>query len=114
MLSDLCKLFEPVGLPKQGSDVVVPRQNHVTLKISFYAAHILSTPTTILSGLSDEIVERSNVVEQEATILSPSNVIMDHQPNVPHSSFGGWITGGHNSYPEVENVKITSKIEELI
>jgi hypothetical protein len=112
MLSDLCKLFEPVGLPKQGSDVVVPRQNHVTLKITFYAAYILSTPTTILSGLSDEIVERSNVVEQEA-ILSPSNVVTDHQPNVPHSSSGGWITGGHNSHPEVKNVKITSKIEEL-
>ena len=60
MLSDLLKLFQPVGRPKQGSNSV--RQNHVTMKLSFYVAHILSTPSAILSSLCDEIVAQSNTV----------------------------------------------------
>jgi hypothetical protein len=72
MLSDLCKLFEPVQ-PKQ-TEVIVGRQNPVTLKISFYAAHILSAPSAILSGVSDEIGARSNLVEQvSSTKCTPSS-----------------------------------------
>lgn len=61
VLSDLLKIFQPVGRSKQGSNSVT-RQNHVTMKLSFYIAHILSTPSAILSSLCDEIVAQSNTV----------------------------------------------------
>ena len=36
------------------------RQNHKTLKLSYYATHVLSTPTPILVAMSNELVVRAN------------------------------------------------------
>lgn len=63
VLSDLSKLFEPSSPHKEGA--ANQRQNHITLKISFYAAQIISTPPVILSGLSEELRSRSKAVERD-------------------------------------------------
>jgi hypothetical protein len=97
MLSDLSKLFRPVDQP---SDAVAPRQNHITMKISFYIAHIVSIPSVILSDLSGEVLARSRVVDQE----SPSN----SQPYLPVS--GSLIGGLDSAESELER---NGKIEEL-
>ena len=36
------------------------RQNHKTLKLSYYATHVLSTPPPILVAMSNELVVRAN------------------------------------------------------
>lgn len=56
VLSDLSELFQSPG----------GRPNHVTHKLLFYAAHILSTPSPLLADLSNEIMERSRILESEA------------------------------------------------
>lgn len=104
MLSDLSKLFQPVVQHEQPSEAVAPRQNHITMKISFYIAHIASIPSVILSDLSGEVLARSRVVDQEA-ILSPSN----SQPYV-----SGSLTGGLDSAEsELERNGKMPMIEEL-
>ncbi|KAG6813874.1 hypothetical protein H0H92_006281 [Tricholoma furcatifolium] len=50
-LSDLTKLFE-------GTSKGV-KKSHVTQKLLFYAAHILSTPSEILGVITEELVDRS-------------------------------------------------------
>lgn len=68
-LSDLAKLFEPpVNLQSEGLDARTSRQNHKTLKLSFYAGQLLATPSFILGRLSDEIMTRSKAIEREALI----------------------------------------------
>ena len=71
-LSDLSKLFETVR-PSQlqtdnSTNATVP--NHITLKLTFYAAHILSTPIAILTTLADELMARSRKVETEAVLVT--------------------------------------------
>jgi hypothetical protein len=113
MLSDLFKLFEPLGLRESLSEATGPRQNHVALKISFYAAHILSTPSAILRDVSDEVVARSKIVEKEA-VSSPSNISADSQPYAAGSLSGSWR--GHLPTPQQEfepNDKIKPVIKEL-
>jgi hypothetical protein len=61
-LSDLCKIFETVD-----KNTLSKGQNHITLKLTFYAAHILSTPATILNFLAEELVTQSRV-ENEAAL----------------------------------------------
>ena len=63
-LSDLSKLFERTKTQKGDSDS--QSSNHVTLKLSFYAVQIISTPTVILMGLAEEAALRSKVIEREA------------------------------------------------
>lgn len=79
-LSDLSKLFELVGLGKTTSDKTESRQNHITLKLSFYVAQILFTPSAILRHVVDEILARSKVIEQEAVPLL-SNTAGHHLPS---------------------------------
>ncbi|KAG5353567.1 hypothetical protein C0989_005540 [Termitomyces sp. Mn162] len=50
-LSDLTKLFQ---CPTTGA-----KKSHVTYKLLFYAAHILSTPSDTLRVLAEELAERS-------------------------------------------------------
>jgi hypothetical protein len=76
-LSDLLKVFGLVGPRKTASDKTESRQNHVTLKLSFYVAQILSTPPAILGRIADEILARSQLIEQEAVSL-PSNTTGHH------------------------------------
>jgi hypothetical protein len=63
VLSDLYQIF---GLSvRTNSDG--PRQlNHVAQKLIFYAAHIVSTPPTALTALSQEVLIQSKVFEAEA------------------------------------------------
>ena len=83
MLSDMFKLFESHGMRGGRS---AERHNHVTMKISFYAAHIMSTPSSILSSVSDEIITRSKISEGEA-FSSPFKTTADRRP--PAGSFSG-------------------------
>lgn len=39
--------------------------NHVTRKILFYLAYILSTPTTVLQNVSRESAERADMYREE-------------------------------------------------
>ncbi|KIM90558.1 hypothetical protein PILCRDRAFT_812311 [Piloderma croceum F 1598] len=100
VLSDLFKLFE--SRQRRSAE----RQNHVTMKISFYAAHIMSTPSSILGHVSEKIVARSKILEGRA-LSTLSNTATDHRP--PARSFsGGWMR------PEFEkNGKIQPMIREL-
>jgi hypothetical protein len=70
MLSDIFKLFE--SRQRRSAE----RQNHVTMKISFYAAHVMSTPSSILRSVSDEIIARSKILEGRA-VSTPSNTTTD-------------------------------------
>jgi hypothetical protein len=110
MLSDLFKLFEPARRPNRGPNPSVQRQNHITMKISFYAAHILSTPSTILSGLSDEILARSNLIKQEL-FPSPSDVMTNPGPHASYPQFGNRPAGPRLGLEQ--NTQRVSKIEEL-
>ncbi|KZP30636.1 hypothetical protein FIBSPDRAFT_814946 [Athelia psychrophila] len=76
VLSDLAKLFER---PSKGKgDAAGQRPNHVTLKLSFYSAQIISTPTVILMGLSEEVSLRSKAIEREA-LLSVQGARAEHR-----------------------------------
>jgi hypothetical protein len=68
MLSDIFKLFES----RQRRSA----ENHVTMKISFYAAHVMSTPSSILRSVSDEIIARSKILEGRA-VSTLSNTTTD-------------------------------------
>jgi hypothetical protein len=100
VLSDLFKLFE--SRQRRSAE----GQNHVTMKISFYAAHIMSTPSSILGSVSDEIVAHSKILEGRA-LPTPSDTTTDRRP--PAGSFSGDWTR-----PEFEkNGKIQPMIREL-
>jgi hypothetical protein len=57
VLSDLSRVFE-VSLSHRKDRT---EQNHVTHKLMFYAAHILSTPSTYLYALVEEILQTALV-----------------------------------------------------
>ncbi|KIJ59233.1 hypothetical protein HYDPIDRAFT_101098 [Hydnomerulius pinastri MD-312] len=61
-LSDCTSLFK---LPAMDSSRVPPRQNNVTMKLTFYAAHLLSTPLFLLRAIADEVCLYSKTVEKE-------------------------------------------------
>ncbi|TFK39930.1 hypothetical protein BDQ12DRAFT_590462, partial [Crucibulum laeve] len=63
VFSDLSRLFET--LPSNSSANEKLKPNHVTYKLLFYAAHILSTPTPILQMLDEELSARARGFEQE-------------------------------------------------
>ena len=52
VLSDMSRLFSSPPLSQS--------QNHKTLKITFYATHVLSTPPPTLMTISNELVVRAN------------------------------------------------------
>jgi hypothetical protein len=67
-LSDLRRVFE-VSLSQRKSHV---EQNHVTHKLMFYAAHILSTPSPVLCALVEEILQRTLAYEETSNVpVSP-------------------------------------------
>lgn len=65
VLSDISKLLESVESRKDSIDGPLSHQNHKTLKLSFYAGQIISTPSTILVGVANEVAARSRAVEKE-------------------------------------------------
>lgn len=63
VLSDLSRLFSsPLRLAGSSSTAGT---NHVTRKILFYLAYILSTPTTVLQNISRESAERADMYREE-------------------------------------------------
>jgi hypothetical protein len=66
VLSDLSKVFELAGPRKTASGKTELRLKHVTLKLSFYAAQVLSTPSRNLRRVADEVMARSKIMEGEA------------------------------------------------
>ncbi|KAF4611104.1 hypothetical protein D9613_006918 [Agrocybe pediades] len=63
VLSDIHELFSDVseteGSQAQEGRAARTKQNHVTHKARFYAAHILSTPSAVLRAICDEMVARA-------------------------------------------------------
>jgi hypothetical protein len=57
-LSDLYDMF----LIEHGDN---RRGNHITHKLLFYAAHILSTPSVVLRTLVQEMVDKAEMIEKE-------------------------------------------------
>ena len=39
--------------------------NHITRKLMFYAAHILSTPSVVLRALVQEMIDRAEMIEKK-------------------------------------------------
>ncbi|KAH7922320.1 hypothetical protein BV22DRAFT_1106691 [Leucogyrophana mollusca] len=66
-LSDMARLFEPAQARANAS---APRHHHVAMKLTFYAAHLLSVPPTLMRALADEVRARSEFVEQETDQFS--------------------------------------------
>ncbi|KAH7885856.1 hypothetical protein F5I97DRAFT_2023344 [Phlebopus sp. FC_14] len=66
-LSDTAFLFRsPIDTDGSPSPPAVAlQQNHVTMKLTFYAAHLLSTPPFSLHQLADEIIIYSKNVERD-------------------------------------------------
>jgi microsomal dipeptidase-like Zn-dependent dipeptidase len=64
-LSDISLLFQ---IPRQSRSGEKPSttQNHVTLKLVFYAACILSTPPPTLRMISDELLIRAKKEEEDS------------------------------------------------
>lgn len=60
VLSDLTKLFTA----SQSDKKITSKPNHITHKLLFYAAHILSTPSPILRRLVEELLEWSSTHQQ--------------------------------------------------
>lgn len=65
VLSDLSRLFE-LCLSRKVS------RNHVTHKLMFYAAHVLSTPSPVLSALVEEIMQMTHIYESEISAYVPA------------------------------------------
>jgi len=61
VLSDVAELFSDVAETEVSHESRAARRkaNHVTHKLRYYAAHILSTPSTILCAICDEMVARA-------------------------------------------------------
>ena len=57
-LSDLYDMFSVDG----GSG---HKGNHITRKLIFYAAHILSTPSDVLRTLVQEMIDKAEMIESE-------------------------------------------------
>jgi hypothetical protein len=64
-LSDLSKLFENIRQPEQ-IDKPTKAYNPTALKLTFYSAHILSTPVAMFNVLADELMTRSRKIETES------------------------------------------------
>ncbi|EPQ56637.1 hypothetical protein GLOTRDRAFT_28595, partial [Gloeophyllum trabeum ATCC 11539] len=70
VFSDLALLFENKNVtspaaPRHANTKPKPKPNHVTHKLTFYSAHVLSTPSFILDALANEAVARSNAMDTE-------------------------------------------------
>ncbi|KDR80603.1 hypothetical protein GALMADRAFT_222197 [Galerina marginata CBS 339.88] len=66
VLSDIDKLLMDKFHIKDGQESQTnSKPNHITHKLRFYAAHILSTPSSILGSLSDEMMARAKGYEGE-------------------------------------------------
>lgn len=63
VLSDLSRLFSSPLRKAESSSTA--GSNHVTRKILFYLAYILSTPTTVLQHISRESAERADMYREE-------------------------------------------------
>ncbi|KAF9246575.1 hypothetical protein BU15DRAFT_85322 [Melanogaster broomeanus] len=59
-VSDVASLFK---LPTESS--TVSQRSHVVMKLTFYAAHLLSTPSFVLHALADEVYLLSESMESE-------------------------------------------------
>lgn len=60
VLSDLNGLFSATSEQNASQDNSMQRKgNHITYKLLFYAAHILSTPSVILDAVADEMKARA-------------------------------------------------------
>ncbi|KIK78404.1 hypothetical protein PAXRUDRAFT_164131 [Paxillus rubicundulus Ve08.2h10] len=60
-VSDIVSLF---NLTTESS-AVSPQHSHVAMKLTFYAAHLLSTPPLLLHALADEVYLHAKRVEKE-------------------------------------------------
>lgn len=65
VLSDLCHLYEKPAAPQPSQSIA--KSNHVTLKLRFYAHHILSTPHQILWALAGELATEARKYKQHAS-----------------------------------------------
>jgi hypothetical protein len=63
VLSDVSKLFQLAPSHKATSNA---RTNHVTHKLMFYAAHILSTPSSVLLALAEELTQKALSYEESS------------------------------------------------
>ena len=61
-LSDLHDMF---SIECRQDDDRKRRGNHITHKLIFYAAHILSTPSEVLRTLVQEMIDKAEMIEQE-------------------------------------------------
>ncbi|KAF9232594.1 hypothetical protein BU15DRAFT_54862, partial [Melanogaster broomeanus] len=59
-ISDVASLFK---LPTESS--AVSQRSHVVMKLTFYAAHLLSTPSFVLHALADDVYLLSESMESE-------------------------------------------------
>lgn len=71
-LSDLSEFFStplPANAHSSKSINSKSRQTntHITHKVTFYAARVISTPTQVLTNLADELMLRAEVVRREST-----------------------------------------------
>lgn len=60
-LSDLYDMFSSQDDDKMGTGH--RKGNHITHKLIFYAAHILSTPSAVLRTLVQEMIERAETIK---------------------------------------------------
>lgn len=60
VLSDLHDVF---SVERGQDDDKGRRENYITQKLVFYAAHILSTPSVILRSLVQEMIDKAGTIE---------------------------------------------------
>ena len=65
-LSDLYDMFSvECGQDNDKKRIGNHRGNHITHKLIFYAAHILSTPSDVLRTLVQEMIDKAKMMEKE-------------------------------------------------
>ncbi|EGN96716.1 hypothetical protein SERLA73DRAFT_184848, partial [Serpula lacrymans var. lacrymans S7.3] len=107
-LSDIAGLFQDSDKSKPAAEAVfgalAPRQNHITLKLTYYAARQLATAPAVLQELADEIIARSKVIDDEYILsgVDGANPRMDCAKSVPKSDGAG-----------PRDQKTRAKIEEM-
>lgn len=70
VLSDLYDLFS-IGQDDEKEWTGRHKGNHITQKLIFYAAQILSTPRDNLCALIQEMIDRAEVHDCEGTLTGP-------------------------------------------
>ncbi|KAF8551352.1 hypothetical protein OG21DRAFT_291769 [Imleria badia] len=78
VISDISSLFSSYV----DSSAVVGRRSHIEMKLTFYAAHILSTPPSRLHVLADEVLLLSRGMGKDLALVTPPSEQFGRSPMI--------------------------------